>query len=240
MNYDPRRTQSFHEGGRHEYVINRAHPRGGRHRQRSQAQDAREDRHHLRHQGHGRHGGAQGLAAAPPLRPARRGGRRVPVRRTRASARLATTVHECRAADRARTPPAGSSLRVGYKVLRRGIRPWTPVTEGAWHGNDTTWRMAMDLARIVTYADAAGVMHDTPPRGIVVLTDGIIGGEGDGPYMSHGRPQRHPRLRRRPLRRGPRERGPDGLRPGPHPHGPRGGAAGEVPADQRATRSSAR
>ena len=52
---------------------------------------------------------------------------------------------------------------------------------GAWHGNDTCWRMALDLARIVRYADRDGVMQDTPQRTNVCLVDGIVGGEGEGP-----------------------------------------------------------
>jgi hypothetical protein len=62
-------------------------------------------------------------------------------------------------------------------VLRRlGV----PVA-GAWYGNDTCWRMAVDLARIVHYADRSGVMRDTVQREHLVVVDGIVGGEGSGP-----------------------------------------------------------
>jgi hypothetical protein len=52
---------------------------------------------------------------------------------------------------------------------------------GAWYGNDTCWRMAVDLARIAHYADSDGTMHDRPVRRNLSLIDGIVGGEGDGP-----------------------------------------------------------
>jgi len=52
---------------------------------------------------------------------------------------------------------------------------------GNWHGNDTAWRMAADLARILLYANKQGVMCNEPQRTVVSIVDGIIGGEGDGP-----------------------------------------------------------
>ena len=55
------------------------------------------------------------------------------------------------------------------------------VYGGAWHGNDTCWRMALDLARIVRYADRRGRMQDAPQRTNICLVDGIVGGEGPGP-----------------------------------------------------------
>ena len=55
------------------------------------------------------------------------------------------------------------------------------VYGGAWHGNDTCWRMALDLARIVYYADRHGAMQDAPQRTNICLVDGIVGGEGRGP-----------------------------------------------------------
>ena len=182
MNYDPRRTQSFHEGGRHGYVINR------------HILEADVIVSAVKLKTHEKTGltcalkGMVGTVAHKDSLPHHRygppeaGGDEYPSANAEL-ARVATAVHEAVQKTEPDTR-LGSSLRVGYKVLRRGIRPWTPVTEGAWHGNDTTWRMVLDLARIVTYADAAGVLHDTPRRRSLVLTDGVIGGEGDGPYMS--------------------------------------------------------
>lgn len=51
----------------------------------------------------------------------------------------------------------------------------------AWHGNDTTWRMVMDLNKIALYGKADGTIATTPQRQLFSLCDGIIGGQGDGP-----------------------------------------------------------
>jgi hypothetical protein len=52
---------------------------------------------------------------------------------------------------------------------------------GAWHGNDTCWRMALDVARLVHHADSKGMLHHEVQRRHLSLIDGIVGGEGDGP-----------------------------------------------------------
>jgi hypothetical protein len=51
----------------------------------------------------------------------------------------------------------------------------------AWYGNDTTWRMVMDLNTIVVYGKADGTLSDTPQRMLYSFCDGIVGGQGDGP-----------------------------------------------------------
>ena len=51
----------------------------------------------------------------------------------------------------------------------------------AWHGNDTTWRMVMDLNKIAVYGKSDGTISDNPQRSIFSLCDGIIGGQGNGP-----------------------------------------------------------
>jgi uncharacterized protein (DUF362 family) len=53
--------------------------------------------------------------------------------------------------------------------------------EGGWYGNDTCWRMTLDLNRCVLYGDTTGTLHDTPRRRMVSLTDAIVCGEGEGP-----------------------------------------------------------
>jgi len=52
---------------------------------------------------------------------------------------------------------------------------------GNWYGNDTAWRMAGDLSKIIIYADKEGVLHNKPQRNIFSLVDGIIAGEKNGP-----------------------------------------------------------
>jgi uncharacterized protein (DUF362 family) len=51
----------------------------------------------------------------------------------------------------------------------------------AWFGNDTTWRMVMDLNKIVLYGKADGKISDRPQRSLYSLSDGVVGGQGDGP-----------------------------------------------------------
>ncbi len=54
-------------------------------------------------------------------------------------------------------------------------------TYGNWHGNDTAWRMTVDLNRILLYADAQGRLQPRPARKYFSVIDGITGGEGEGP-----------------------------------------------------------
>ena len=55
------------------------------------------------------------------------------------------------------------------------------IRSGNWYGNDTTWRMVLDLNRALLYADAEGRVHDAPQRRLLSIGDGIIGGQGNGP-----------------------------------------------------------
>lgn len=71
------------------------------------------------------------------------------------------------------------------RILRTAVRRTGAVTTGAWHGNDTAWRMALDLARILRYADAKGLLHVAPRRRHFCLIDGIVAGEGEGPLDPH-------------------------------------------------------
>ncbi len=75
----------------------------------------------------------------------------------------------------------GVWLRLFDRALRHSIRPWAVDSAGAWSGNDTCWRMAVDLARVLSYADIDGGMNGSPVRPHLALIDGIIGGEGQGP-----------------------------------------------------------
>jgi len=70
------------------------------------------------------------------------------------------------------------------KIMRRGLRR---NVGGGWHGNDTTWRMGMDIARILKNADNNGTLCDAECRKIIEFIDGIISGEGDGPLSPKAR-----------------------------------------------------
>ena len=60
-------------------------------------------------------------------------------------------------------------------------RFFDPDIEGGWHGNDTCWRMNLDLNRCLIYGDVSGKLHDIPQRRLLNLTDAIIAGQGEGP-----------------------------------------------------------
>lgn len=72
---------------------------------------------------------------------------------------------------------------VAWKLgrIQHGDQYRGPITGGGWHGNDTAWRMALDLIRIVLYADRSGKLCDASQRKFFSIVDGIVGGEGEGP-----------------------------------------------------------
>lgn len=53
--------------------------------------------------------------------------------------------------------------------------------DAGWWGNDTTWRMVLDLNLIVYYGKTDGTVSDQPQRKVFSLCDGIIAGQGEGP-----------------------------------------------------------
>ena len=81
-----------------------------------------------------------------------------------------------------RRPGRGQkALYVLNRFSRMAVRRVTRSLSGSWPGNDTCWRMAVDLARIVEYATNEGQLRPEKQRVHIMLTDGIIAGEGDGP-----------------------------------------------------------
>lgn len=57
-----------------------------------------------------------------------------------------------------------------------------PYAGGSWIGNDTVWRMTLDLNRILLHAGEDGrVRPGIRPRRYLTVVDGIIAGEDDGP-----------------------------------------------------------
>lgn len=58
------------------------------------------------------------------------------------------------------------------------------IRNGNWYGNDTTWRMCLDLNKLLLYGNSDGSLRvdrlDSQKR-YYSLVDGIIGGEGRGP-----------------------------------------------------------
>jgi len=80
-----------------------------------------------------------------------------------------------------------------FRLFRRvetGARGDDFVRSGNWHGNDTTWRMCLDLNRCFYYSDAKGLHLDAarPVRRALTLLDGIVAGQGGGPLSPDDRP----------------------------------------------------
>jgi uncharacterized protein (DUF362 family) len=58
----------------------------------------------------------------------------------------------------------------------------TVVRNGNWHGNDTCWRMALDLNRAFLYGNPDGTWREAgQARHYFAIVDGIVGGDGNGP-----------------------------------------------------------
>lgn len=53
--------------------------------------------------------------------------------------------------------------------------------KGNWHGNNTIWKVVLDLNRALLYADKEGKLHKTPQRHYFSVVDGIVGGQDEGP-----------------------------------------------------------
>jgi uncharacterized protein (DUF362 family) len=80
-------------------------------------------------------------------------------------------------------------------VYRTFIKPFRHDPEsvmlmdaGNWHGNDSAWRMATDLAKILFFADKHGQIRPTLQRKLLCVVDGIIAGENCGPLSPDAKP----------------------------------------------------
>lgn len=54
---------------------------------------------------------------------------------------------------------------------------------GSWSGNETIWRMILDLNRVFLFADDRGNLTTEKQRKSIFIVDGFIAGEKDGPLM---------------------------------------------------------
>jgi uncharacterized protein (DUF362 family) len=58
------------------------------------------------------------------------------------------------------------------------------VRSGNWHGNDTIWRMILDLNKVLYYANPDGTLRDgglVNAKRYIGVVDAILAGEGHGP-----------------------------------------------------------
>ena len=81
-----------------------------------------------------------------------------------------------------RNRPGLSRLFVPIKKVGRLVFGDTQVVvrSGNWYGNDTCWRMVLDLNKCLWYFDGEGKPR-TGDRRYLAVVDGVIGGEGNGP-----------------------------------------------------------
>ena len=83
-----------------------------------------------------------------------------------------------------------SLMGLAIRLTDRLIKHFAPdqFLEGSWYGNDTLWRTALDLNRLLVYADRDGRMAATPQRRCLTFVDAIVAGEGQGPMQPDARP----------------------------------------------------
>lgn len=81
------------------------------------------------------------------------------------------------------------TYRIGRFIMKHSLSPLgfrlpqekQILDAGNWYGNDSAWRMAVDLYRILLYADKEGRLRREPVRKAFSVVDGIVGGECNGP-----------------------------------------------------------
>jgi len=69
----------------------------------------------------------------------------------------------------------------GFMHARAAGGPEQGELQGSWYGNDTCWRMVLDLNRILVYGKSDATIADRPQRRLWSLTDAIVCGQGEGP-----------------------------------------------------------
>jgi uncharacterized protein (DUF362 family) len=72
----------------------------------------------------------------------------------------------------------GQARRAGKQLL--GDSQVT-IRNGDWRGNDTCWRMALDLNRALFHGNPDGSWRVGEPKAYLSIVDGIVGGDGNGP-----------------------------------------------------------
>lgn len=58
------------------------------------------------------------------------------------------------------------------------------VRGGGWYGNDTLWRMVLDINRALVFGDRQGELAGKPQRRRFCVVDGLVAGEGTGPIYA--------------------------------------------------------
>ena len=75
-----------------------------------------------------------------------------------------------------------NNQRIGKDTLSKDAQTDPYLTQsGGWYGNDTVWRMVIDLNIALHFSDLQGVLRDVPRREWLTIIDAITIGEGEGP-----------------------------------------------------------
>ena len=70
--------------------------------------------------------------------------------------------------------------KLGAKIFGDGSNT---IRSGNWWGNDTTWRMVLDLNKCLLYGDTSGTLNKNKRKRYYGIIDGLIGMEGIGPMQ---------------------------------------------------------
>lgn len=73
---------------------------------------------------------------------------------------------------------ARKTKKAGYKIFGETEKV---IRSGNWYGNDTVWRMCLDLNKILFYGEADGKLNPGKRKKYFCVVDGINSMEGNGP-----------------------------------------------------------
>jgi len=76
---------------------------------------------------------------------------------------------------------ARKAKNLGYRIFGDTE---SVVRSGNWYGNDTVWRMVLDLNRILFYAEPLGTVSAERRRRYLSIVDAVIAGDGNGPVAA--------------------------------------------------------
>ncbi len=74
-------------------------------------------------------------------------------------------------------------MRLGKKIFGNNRET---IRGGAWYGNDTIWRMILDINKVLMYSNPDGALRPDKPefrKKYIAVVDAIICGEGNGPKI---------------------------------------------------------
>jgi uncharacterized protein (DUF362 family) len=88
--------------------------------------------------------------------------------------------------DRQNMTSSPSTARALHQLIRQlhrlaRLTGQSADTEGSWSGNDTVWRMCLDLNRILLYGSTDASIGADVQRRVLHVVDAVVAGHGNGP-----------------------------------------------------------